>query len=117
MFRQIGIVALSAFLGLGTLAAIPAVAQADGFYFSFGHKNPHYGTPRGHSRYYRHHRPRHAAACTPRSAIHKAYRMGLRHARVADVGRRAIRVSGVRHHRRASIVFARAPHCPVIRAL
>ncbi|WP_159592801.1 hypothetical protein [Chelativorans xinjiangense] len=117
MFRKIRIAALSALLGLGTLAAMPATAQADGLYFSFGHSSPRLGIHRGHDRYYRHHRPRRVFTCTPRSAVRKAYRMGLSHVRVAEVGHRAIRVSGHRYHRRASIVFARAPHCPVIRAL
>ncbi|WP_163267953.1 hypothetical protein [Chelativorans alearense] len=117
MFRKIRIAALSALLGLGTLAAIPATAHADGFYFSFGQKSPRLSNHRGHGRYYRHHRPRPVFTCTPRSAVRKAYRMGLSHVRVAEVSRRAIRVSGHRYHRRASILFARAPHCPVIRAL
>ena len=122
MFAKIRIAALSALLGLGTLAAMPASAQADGFYFSFGNSglNSHFtyrDRDRDRPRHYRNHRPRYVATCTPRHAVEKAYRMGLRHVRVADVSHRTIRVSGHRYRHRASVVFARAPHCPVLRTL
>lgn len=117
MFRKIRIAALSALLGLGTLAA-PATARADGIYFSFGHKGPSAGVYIGKERYHRprrHHRWHGRHVCTPRFALHKAERMGLRHARVTRVNRNIIRISGRKHYRHAHIVFARAPHCPVIR--
>lgn len=117
MFRKIRIAALSALLGLGTLSAVPATAQADGIYFSFGSNGTSAGVLIGHrDRYHRPHRPR-ARACTPALALQKAHRMGLRHARVTATNRNIIRVSGHKHHhRRAHVVFARAPHCPVVRA-
>lgn len=120
MFDKFRIAALSALLGLGTLAAMPASAQADGFYFSFGNGglSSHYtDRDRDRPRHYRHHRPRYVATCTPRHAVKKAYRMGLHDVRVTDVSRRTIRVTGHRYRHHASVVFARAPHCPILRTL
>lgn len=115
MFRKIRIAALSAVLGLGTLAAMPASAQADGLYFSFGSGH---GVFFGQHKPNRHPAPRWVRTCTPGHAVAKAQRMGLRHARVTSATRNAIRVTGqTRRHYRESVVFGRAPHCPVIRAL
>lgn len=114
MFRKIKIAALSAFLGLGTLAAMPATAQADGIYFSFGQGGPHVGVYQTPSRYsHRHYRAAHA--CTPGQAVYKAQRHGVRNARVVQANRNVIRVGGHRYHHRVSMTFARAPHCPIIR--
>jgi hypothetical protein len=128
MFRKIQAAALSALLGLGALTAAPATAQADGIYFSFGGGDARGGVFIGdrdrydrfdrhgrHDRYGRHHRPR-QAACTPRDAVDKAYRMGLRNVRVVDASRNTIRVVGRTRWDRQTVLFARAPHCPVIRA-
>jgi hypothetical protein len=57
------------------------------------------------------HRPR---ACSADQAANKAARMGFRRTRV-DVRRNTIRVSGWRHGFRSSVLFARAPGCPIIR--
>ncbi|WEX11281.1 hypothetical protein [Chelativorans sp. AA-79] len=129
MFRTIKIAAISALLGLGTLAAAPATAQADGIYFSFGSSDARGGIHvRDHDRrdrggWGRDHRDRDRGrwdrrdrACTPRDAVEKAHRMGLRHVQVTRANRNTIRVTGRTRHDRTSIVFARAPHCPVIRA-
>jgi len=58
------------------------------------------------------HRP--VPACTPAQAESKANRMGLRNTRVV-VNRNVVRVNGWKRDYRTSIVFARAPGCPVIR--
>lgn len=118
MFRKFRIAALSALLGLGTLAAMPASAQADGIYFSFGGNGARAGAyrddyPRHHRRH--HSRPHLERGCTPREAVYKARRMGLHRAHVVSESRSAIRVVGHRYRDHASIVFARAPNCPVIR--
>ena len=113
MFQKIKIAAISALLGLGTLAAAPATAQADGIYFSFGSDGRAGVYVRDND--HRHHNRWRRAACTPRDAVQKAHRMGLRNVRVARANRNTIRVVGRKHrHERASIVFARAPRCPVI---
>lgn len=120
MFRKIRIAALSALMGLGTLSAMPASAQAEGIYFSFGQSGAHIQIrDRDRDRFHRprHHRQRHASACTPRQALHKAARMGIRHARITRANRNIIRVSGHRHRHATRVVFARAPHCPVIRSM
>jgi hypothetical protein len=116
MFRKIKIAALSAIVGLGALASMPAAAHADGIYFSFGGGDARAGIYiRDHDRRDRH-RPRRARSCSPRDAVQKAYRMGLRDVRVQRANRNTIRVTGRTRYDRGSIVFARAPHCPVIRA-
>ena len=53
-------------------------------------------------------------ACSPDRAVSKARRMGLRDARVVDVGRRSITVRGRSYGDRVRITFGRSPTCPVI---
>ncbi|MEQ9246391.1 MAG: hypothetical protein RLO21_10425, partial [Nitratireductor sp.] len=79
MFQKLKIATLSAMIGLGTLAAAPATAQADSLYFGFGIGGPSGGDVYGNSgRSYRAERPRrHYRACSPRQAVRKAERMGL----------------------------------------
>ena len=122
MFKFVRTLALSALVGLGAIAAIPASAEAasGSIYLGFGsgHGGPgasfrfddrgrhHYRGPGRH----------HVRECSPREAVRKASRMGLRNARVVDVSRRTIRVAGRGHgHRPAAIVFGKAPSCPVLR--
>lgn len=124
MLNKIRTAALSALVGLGTLAAIPATAQADGIYLNLGqgeprvgvyvqdrHDNGRHGGQRGgrpdHGRWDRH--------CTPDRALDKAERMGVRRARVVDVDRRKISVVGRKHGDRVRLTFARAPNCPIVR--
>lgn len=127
MFKFIRTLALSAVVGLGAVAAIPASAEAAGgsvylgfgssgygpnVGFHFGDRGRHHYRGPGHynsSRY-------HARECSPRDAVRKASRMGLRHARVVDTSRRTIKVAGRGHgHRTAVVVFGKAPNCPVLR--
>ncbi|EIM76859.1 hypothetical protein T8J41_12300 [Nitratireductor rhodophyticola] len=117
MFQKLKIATLSAMIGLGTLAAAPATAQADSLYFGFGIGGPSGGYVYGNSgRSHRAERPRrHYRACSPRQAVRKAERMGLRRARVVRANRNIIRVAGRTHWGRQHVVFARAPRCPVIR--
>lgn len=120
MFRIISTIALSAAIGIGALAAMPATAQAQGASFHLGVGSGHNGPVvdihyRDHNR--RHHR-RHmqrARDCTPREALYKATRMGIRNARVVGTSPRTIRVSGVVRGYRDHVTFARAPNCPVLR--
>jgi hypothetical protein len=110
MFKKIKIAALSAVLGLGTFAAIPATtAQASGVSFELRFGYPHYS---GYSYYKpgRHYRP----TCTPNRAVNKAARMGLRHVYVRNNNRNRIRVEGRKHGDRVRVTFAKAPGCPVI---
>ncbi len=53
--------------------------------------------------------------CTPERALEKAERMGVRRARIMDVGRRTIDVGGRSEGRRVMITFSRERGCPVIR--
>ena len=104
MFASSRTAALSAVIGLGAIAAIPAAAQADGLYLDFGgsrprrrrglSRRPRWRPPRRKIRYDRRYR-----ACTPHRAVDKAERMGIRRARVVDVDRRTIEVAG--HERRS----------------
>ncbi len=53
--------------------------------------------------------------CSAGRALRKAERMGIRHARIADVGRRTIDVFGRdRYGDRIYITFGRQPSCPVL---
>ena len=121
MISKFRTAALSAMIGLGAIAAMPAAAQADGLYLNYGGRGGvgvgiHIGD---HDRVdyrkrHRHHR-RHFRACTSNRAVNKAERYGVRRARVVDVGRRTITVSGRKHGHRVRITFSRAPNCPVVR--
>jgi hypothetical protein len=119
MFSKLKTAALSAMIGLGAIAAMPAAAQAEGLYLNFGggHQSAGVGVYLGDEDRvdYRHHNRRHQRACTPDRALDKAERMGLRRARGVDVDRRTIEVAGRKYGERVKITFARAPNCPVVR--
>ncbi len=76
MFDKLKTIALSAMIGLGGLAAMPAAAQADGLYLNFGgHNDARFGVYVGDrdARYYRGDRDRRGhgwerARCTPERA-------------------------------------------------
>ena len=118
MFSKLKTAAISAMIGLGAIAAMPAAAQAEGLYLNFGggHHNPgvglYYGD--GYRADYRDNR-RYQRFCTPNRALNKAERMGLRRARVVDVGRRTIDVAGRKYGERVRVSFGRGPNCPVVR--
>ena len=131
MFKFLRTLTLSAIVGLGAVAALPATADAAGgsIYLGFGASD--HGPSarfrfddRGHHHYRgpdRHGPGRyHARECSPREAVRKAARMGLRDARVVDASRRTVKVAGKaagRGHglRPAVIVFGNAPSCPILR--
>ena len=89
--------ALSLLIGIGAIAAAPATAEAGQYYFEFGGHGPHagYRDYRGHRFHHRHFDRR--RVCTPRRAVRKAARMGLRHAHIARVKPRRIVVKGWDH--------------------
>ena len=126
MFTILRTAALSALIGLGALAAMPASAEAAGgsIYLGFGSGHgPSAGfrfddRGRHHYRGPDRHRPGQFRdrECSPRDAVRKASRMGVRNARVVSASHRAIRVAGRAHgHRQAVVTFGRAPGCPVFR--
>jgi hypothetical protein len=122
MLTKLKTVALSALIGLGTLAAIPATAQAEGVYLNYGngHRNGvGIGVQVGdYDRvdYRDYRRNRHDfRGCTPNRALNKAERYGVRRARVVDVDRRTITVSGRKWGERVRMTFGRSPNCPVVR--
>ena len=115
MFNTIKTAALSALVGLGTLAAIPA--HADSLYLGFGNNNdPRFGVYAGDDGY-RHRRDERRdwrRGCSPERALDKAERMGLYRARIVDVNRRTVKVMGRQDGDRVVIVFANERGCPVI---
>lgn len=116
MLTKLKTAALSALIGLGTLAAVPA-AQAEGVYLNYGGRH-HSGVGIGvqigdYDRY--DYRGGYRRGCTPYRAVDKAERYGVRRARVVDVSRRTITVAGRKWGERVRMTFGRAPHCPVIR--
>jgi hypothetical protein len=121
MFNVIRTAALSAFVGLGALASVPAVAHADGIYLNFGHGDPRFGIYAGEREHRRDWRrdnwrqDRHGRRfCTTGRALDKAQRMGLRRARVVDESRRTIKVAGRKYNDRVVVVFGRERGCPII---
>ncbi len=119
MIRMIKTAVLSALIGLGGLAALPAAAQADGLYLNFGGHGSGYGMHANHRDHGRHHgwrrdHGRHQA-CNARSALDKAERMGVRRARVVDANRRVVRVAGHKFNHRVVLTFANQRGCPVLR--
>ena len=53
--------------------------------------------------------------CSEGRALRKAERMGIRRARIADIGRRTIEVRGRdRYGERIYVTFGRQPSCPVL---
>jgi hypothetical protein len=122
MFSTLKTATLSAMIGLGAIAAMPAAAQADGLYLNYGGGQYNSGAGvyvgDGERADYRHDRRydrRYQRFCTPDRALDKAVRLGLRRAHVVDVDRHTIKVSGRKHGDRVRVTFARAPNCPIVR--
>ena len=125
MYNKIKTAALSALVGLGTLAAIPA--HADSLYLGFGNnQDPRFGVYAGDDGY-RHRRDERRddwrdgrgdggwrRGCSPDRALDKAERMGLRRARIVDISRRTVKVAGRQDGDRVVVVFANERGCPVI---
>jgi hypothetical protein len=123
MFNTIKTAALSALVGLGTLAAIPA--HADSLYLGFGNNNDtRFGVYAGDDGY-RHRRDERRGwgderrgewrrGCSPDRALDKAERMGLHRVRILDVNRRTVKVMGRQYGDRVVVVFANDRGCPVI---
>jgi hypothetical protein len=117
MFNTIKTATLSALIGLGTLAAVPA--HADSIYLGFGNDNdPRVGVYSGDDDgYYRreHRRDRDwRRSCSPERAVNKAERMGLHRARLIDINRRTVKVAGRQYGDRVVIVFANERGCPIL---
>jgi hypothetical protein len=124
MFNAIRTAVLSACVGLGALAAVPA-AHAEGIYLNFGHGDSRFGvhtSDRTHSRDWHRDSWRHddwrrdnwRRSCSSGQALDKARRMGLRRARVVDTGRHTIKVSGRKYNDRVTVIFARDRGCPIL---
>lgn len=116
MFNTIKTATLSALIGLGTLAAVPA--HADSIYLGFGNDSePRVGVYNGDDDGYRPEPPRDRdwrRSCSPERAVDKAERMGLRRARLIDINRRTVKVAGRQYGDRVVIVFANERGCPVL---
>lgn len=120
MITKLKAAALSALIGLGAIAALPAAAQAEGVYLNYGSHHGGIGVQIGDFdrvdyRRGRHYDRRDYRGCTPNRAVDKAERYGVRRARVIDVDRRTITVAGRKWGERVRMTFARAPSCPVVR--
>jgi hypothetical protein len=113
MITKLKTAALSALIGLGAIAAMPAAAQAEGLYLNYGGHHGA-GVQIGDRYDYRQDR-RHFRFCTPDRAVDKAQRYGVRRARVVDVDRRTITVAGSKWGERVRMTFGRAPTCPIVR--
>lgn len=123
MFKKIKIAALSGLVALGAVAALPATAQADSFYFGISPSGPSFGFQAG-SRDHGWDRDRRGgrgwdrpgrADCNASQALRKADRMGINRTYVRGENRRTIQVGGRSHGRSVTVTFAKAPNCPVVR--
>ncbi|MEX0953887.1 MAG: hypothetical protein WDZ83_01590 [Rhizobiaceae bacterium] len=128
MFNKIRTAALSAVIGLGTLAAVPATAQADSFYFGISPNGPSFGFNSDSSRQYDRRRddrrwgrdqgPRHLRRgwdqCSSNEALRKADRMGIARAYVRGANHQVIRIGGRKGGHRVAITFGKAANCPVV---
>jgi hypothetical protein len=122
MLKTVKTTFMAALVGLAALAAVPAAAQSGGsIYLGFGSGHPSVGIQfddRGHY-HRRDHDRRHfrrAGACSPREAVRKARRMGLRQAHVVSADRRGVHVRGRTHgYRMAVMTFANRRNCPLVR--
>ena len=121
MLSTIRTVALSALVGLGAMASVPAVAHADGVYLNFGDRgDPRFGVYMGENVRDRHHdrdwrRDRDwRGYCSARDALRKARRMGLHRARVVDESRYAVKIVGRKFNERVVVKFGRRGGCPVV---
>ncbi|HEV7254342.1 MAG TPA: hypothetical protein VGN97_14755 [Mesorhizobium sp.] len=104
MKNKIKNIALAGLVALGAFAAAPAAHAGDVkvvIGLSIGAD--------GHRDW------RHARACTPERALHKAQRLGFRRVSLDAVKRNRIIVNGRRNGERQEVVFARRANCPVIR--
>ena len=123
MIKFVRTAVLSALVALGAIGATSAPAMVGGgsIYLGFGSAHGGVGchfTDRGHHDYRDRgrHGGYHRGYCSPREAVRKASRMGLRHARVVSSSPRTVRVEGRRHGPRYHVVsFANARNCPVLR--
>jgi hypothetical protein len=125
MLKLIKTATLSAMIGLGAMAAAPSTASADSIGIHFLAQNAGFGFYFGESgsarrdwdrRHDRRDRYERRDFCSPHDALRKAQWLGMRHARVTHVNYRTIGVEGrIRGYGHDRILFARAPHCPVLR--
>lgn len=106
---------MSAVIGLGGLAAMPASAQDGRVYLEFGGRDgPRVGVESERDRYRERGRFE-ERTCSTGEAVRKASRMGIRGARVVDTDRRTIEVAGRRNGDRVRVTFSRRGDCPVVR--
>lgn len=108
-FTRAVLVAAALATGIAGLSIAPAAAAPLGAKASYQLAQYH------HDRHYRDYRHRPMGNCSPREAVRKASRMGLRHARLVRANPRQVVVSGERHRRHTTLHFAQLRGCPLIR--
>lgn len=96
----------------GLMLAAPVTANAGQITFSYTHGKGHVSVG---SNYHKYHKPRRSyKKCSPRSAVRKAKRHGVRHAHIERVGKRFIIVNGYKRRAPVEIAFERrSRHCNV----
>ena len=127
MFTTLKTAAIAGFIGLSSLAAMPAMA--DSLYLGFGDRqdDTRFGVYLGDSgrTVYRRDRyrdryedrrefRRSERRCTPERALDKAERIGIHRARIDYVDHETIGVVGRSHGDRVSVTFARDRGCQII---
>ncbi len=106
----VGVIAAGATLS----TAGSANAGSVGVYIGNGHGGVYFSD--GHRRGGYHKAHKRNRVCTPRRALKKAWRLGVKRPYVDRIGRNRIVVKGFSHGHRAKVVYDRdRSRCPVIR--
>lgn len=120
MFGKFKIAAASALIAMGSLAAVPSTASAGDIdvdvYLGGGAIGVGFGGGYGGGfggGYGGGYGGGHGPKCSPWKAEAKARHMGLRHARVVDVGHNKIVVKGKKWGATRTVIFGRGASCPI----
>jgi hypothetical protein len=115
-FIKTALVALS-LAAAGLTVSAPAASAADArltITVDSGRHHDMWSVAGRHDRHRDRHWGRHDGRCSVERALNKARDMGLRRARVTEVNRRFVEVSGRRHGGHGRVVFANQSRCPVV---
>jgi hypothetical protein len=112
MIRLLQTAALAAIVGFAGIAPTTAPVMAQGFELELGEDGLRI-SPDGGRTYRRD--ERRGRRCDPDRALYKAERMGVRRARISDIGRRTVTVRGrTRDGDRVRLVFGQSRSCPLL---
>ncbi|MFD0916330.1 hypothetical protein ACFQ14_07930 [Pseudahrensia aquimaris] len=114
MFKSLKSIALAGTLALGAFAATSTTASAGDVRIGVDLRGPGFDIGIG-DRYFRgdRRRDRHYRTCSPRKALRKARRNGVRRAHIRRIGHRGVIVSGRKWGERVVMGFGKHRSCPI----